>query len=159
MKNLVLVGLILALFSFNVKAAGINKIADNAVEANDVTTRQFANDFTGATEVKWSKNKYLQQVDFVFNGDPASAFYNYNGEFLGLIYNLDFKTLPAKAMKQIEKNYKGYTLNKVILLQAPENMSGDADQVAYFADLKKNNSEVLVRITPQANVELFQQIR
>jgi uncharacterized membrane protein YkoI len=72
---------------------------------------------------------------------------------MGLTQAVQFKALPTKAKKEIGQKYEGYFVQEVIKLDA------DDDSTVYFVDLKKDNDEFLVRVTPNANVYFFQQVK
>jgi hypothetical protein len=68
--------------------------------------------------------------------------------------------------KKITAKYKGYEIGEVIKFQsndsAPSSLDrlvGDNDPLAYFVDLKNDKEEILVRVTPQANVYFYKQIK
>jgi len=62
-------------------------------------------------------------------------------------------------MKQISKEYAGYEIGEVIVYQANTDVNANIDATSYFVDLKNDKNEVLVRITQQANLEFFQQVK
>ncbi|HEX8020061.1 hypothetical protein, partial [Mucilaginibacter sp.] len=66
---------------------------------------------------------------------------------------------PAKALKQISNEYKGYEVGEVIVYQANTSINDAIEPTSYFVDLKNDKHEVLVRITQQANIEFFQQVK
>jgi hypothetical protein len=88
-----------------------------------------------------------------------TAFYNLQGEFVALTTDVDAKAIPAKAQAQIAEKYKGYNVNEVIVLQSNTEVNPTADETAYFVDLKNDTKEVLVKITPEANIEFYQNVK
>ena len=157
MKKIFLIPALVALLGVNVYAAGGRKLNESKVRVSSSIVNQFESDFKGAENVIWTVTKNVQEADFTMDGQKMSAFYNFSGQFLGLTHDLDASAIPAKAMKQIAEQYKGYSVGKVILLQSSSNTDAEAD--AYFVDLKNADQEVLVSITPQANVEYFQTVK
>ena len=104
-------------------------------------------------------NNSFQKADFVSDNVKKTAFYNLNGEFVALTQDLDAKAIPAKAMKEINENYKGYSVNEVIVIQNNTELNPDADESAYFVDLKSDTKEVLVKITPEAHITFYKQVK
>jgi hypothetical protein len=160
MKKFLLATLVSALFGLNVYAAKDDKKNDDkTVSVTYKTSNQFDADFKDATNVTWKTGTRCQQADFTVDGQRMSAFYSFDGQFMGLTHNVSVKAIPAKAMEKIEKQYKGYSVGRVIVLQTNTTLNPDLDPVAYFVDLRNDDKEVLVRITPQSNIEFFQQIQ
>ncbi|GAB2684620.1 hypothetical protein GCM10027037_02290 [Mucilaginibacter koreensis] len=160
MKKFLLATLVSALVGLNVYAAKDDKKTDDkTASVTYKTATQFETDFKDATDVIWKTGSRCQQADFTVDGQRMSAFYSFDGQFMGLTHNVTAKAIPAKAMEKIEKQYEGYTVGRVIVLQTNTALNPDLDPVAYFVDLKNDSKEVLVRITPQLNIEFFQQIQ
>jgi hypothetical protein len=47
----------------------------------------------------------------------------------------------------------------VIVLQNNTELNPDAEETVYFADLKKGEKEVLVRITSDAHIEFYKEVK
>lgn len=137
--------------------------ADNggkgANRVSSAVSRQFTADFSDAQDVTWTVTGDFQKADFAINGEKMSAFYKFNGEYMGLTHRLDVTAIPAKTMKLINEQYQGYTVGEVIVYQTNEALNPDLDPVSYFVDLKKDNSELLLRVTSTADIEFFKQIK
>ena len=159
MKNIFLTTAIAALLSVNVFAADSAKRIDGGTNVSYVALHGFTVDFADAKDVNWTVTKNTQKATFTVDGVKKTAFYNLNGEFLGVTQRVDAKAIPAKTLKQIAKDYKGYEIGEVIVYQANTDVNDTIDPTSYFVDLKNDAHEVLVRITQQANVEFFQQVK
>lgn len=160
MKKIFITTAIAALLSVNVFAAdGAKKVADGGTNVSYIALHGFTVDFADAKDVNWTVTKNCQKATFTIDGVKKTAFYNLNGEFLGVTQRVDAKAIPAKTLKQIAKDYKGYEIGEVIVYQANTDLNDNIDPTSYFVDLKNDAHEVLVRITQQANLEFFQQVR
>lgn len=159
MKKVLFIVTIITLLGANVFAADGGKKKDNTTEVSYFVANQFAADFKEAKDITWTVSKNCNRADFTVNNEKMSAFYGFDGEFIGLTHDLDAKAIPAKAMGKINKKYKGYEVGKVIVLQTNASLNDNIDPVAYFVDLKSKSEEILVRITPAADIEFFQQIQ
>lgn len=159
MKKIFLTTAIAALLSVNVFAADGGKKADGGVNVSYVALHGFTADFADAKDVNWTVTKNCQKATFTIDGVRKTAFYNLSGEYLGVTQRVDPKAIPAKTMKQIAKDYAGYQIGEVIVYQANTDLNSNIDATSYFVDLKNDAHEVLVRITPQANLEFFQQVK
>jgi hypothetical protein len=68
---------------------------------NDPTTESvFANQFTGAQNVKWTEleNGY-HRVFFTFNGTAVEAFYNGDAELVATVRNIFYNQLPMRVIQ------------------------------------------------------------
>ena len=158
MKKLFITAAIATLFSVSVFADGTKK-AKTEVNVSYTVLNQFTADFADATNVVWTVNGDFQKADFISDNVKKTAFYNLSGEFVALTQDVDGKAIPAKAQKEIADDYKGYSVNEVIVIQNNTELNPDADETAYFVDLKSNTKEVLVKITPEAHIEFYKEIK
>jgi len=158
MKKLFITAAIATLFSASVFADGTKK-SNTAVNVSYTVLNQFSADFADAKNVVWTVNKNFQKADFINEGVKMTAFYNLQGDFVSLTTDVDAKAIPAKAQKEIDEKYKGYVVNEVIVLQNNTALNSDIDEIAYFVDLKNDTKEVLVRITPQAHIEFYKEVK
>ena len=158
MKKLFITAAIATMFSASVFADGTKKASTTANVSYSVLNN-FSNDFADAKNVTWTVNRNFQKADFIANNIKMTAFYNLQGEFVALTTDVDAKAIPAKAQAQIADKYKGYKVNEVIVLQNNTELNPAADETAYFVDLKSDTKEVLVRITPEANIEFYQNVK
>ncbi|MEO3404859.1 hypothetical protein AAFN85_13210 [Mucilaginibacter sp. CAU 1740] len=158
MKKIFLTIATAALFTVNAFAADGGK-RDGGTNVSYIALHGFTADFADATDVSWTVTKNTQKATFTVDGVQKTAFYNLQGEFLGTTQRVDNKAIPAKALAQITKEYKGYKVGEVIVYQANTDINDTIDPTSYFVDLKNDNHEVLVRITQQANIEFFQQVK
>ena len=169
MKKVFITAILVSGLSFGVFADG-GKKADNsnASVASYTALNQFSVDYKDATNVTWKVDGNCQKAEFLLNNTKVTAFYSLTGEFLGLTQAVDYKTIPAAAQKDIAASYKGYTVGEVIKLEPKQEKditdlySGSAyknDAVVYFVDLKNTKEEILVRVTPDADVYFFKQVQ
>ncbi|MBS1525069.1 MAG: hypothetical protein JST19_05435 [Bacteroidetes bacterium] len=158
MKKLFITAAIATLFSASVFADGSKKAATTVNVSTSVTT-QFNANFVDAKNVTWTVDRNFQKADFIMNGVKGTAFYNLQGEFVALTENVDVTAIPAKTRQEIAEKYKGYNVNDVFVVQNNTDLNPDADETAYFVDLKNGSKEVLVKITPELHAELFKTIK
>jgi hypothetical protein len=158
MKKLFITAAIATLFSASVFADGTKK-TNTSVNVSYAVVNQFNADFADAKDVTWTVNKNFQKADFIRDNAKMTAFYNLRGEFVAVTQSLDAKAIPAKAQKEIDAEYKGYAVKEVIVLQNNTELNSDAEETVYFADLKNGTNEVLVRITPEAHIVFYKQVK
>ena len=158
MKKLFITAAIATMFSASVFADGTKK-TNTAANVSYTVLNQFSADFADASNVNWSVNKNFQRADFTANGIKMTAFYSLQGDFVALTTDVDAKAIPTAAQKEIAEKYKGYKVIEVIVVQNNTELNPDADETAYFVDLKSDTKEVLVKITPELHIQFYQDVK
>jgi hypothetical protein len=158
MKKLFITAAIATLFSATVFADGTGKKA-HTVTVSYTVVNKFAADFANAKDITWTVNNNFQRADFVLEGVKTSAFYDLQGEFVAVTEDVTAKAVPAASLKEINAKFNGYAVDHVIVLQNNTELNSDAEATVYFADLKKGEKEVLVRITADAHIELYKEVK
>ena len=127
-----IIAMFIALNIINTKTyAAVNNFnKEKAVTAVGFQSQQnFAVDFDGATDVTWVREKNFDVADFTFEGKDTKAYYDNTGTLVGTVNPASFSDLRADAQKDIMKNYKAYTIQKVI--RYTDNASNETDMVLY----------------------------
>ena len=75
---------------------------------NQKVLNAFKTEFTTAKEVEWTAGSNYYKATFNYNGKYVFAFYNENGEMLGLSRYLSPVYLPLALQNNLKKNYEGY---------------------------------------------------
>jgi len=159
MKKLFITAATAILFSVTAFAAGGTKTFITGEEnVSYQALNRFASTFKGAKNAAWTITANCQKVTFTLGDAQLTAFYNFSGDYLGTTQDVAYNVIPADAQKTIAANYAGYTVGEVIKYQ---NFDGDAGlpSSAYFVDLKKDKSEILVKVTPDENVTYFKKVK
>lgn len=170
MKKIFITAILFSSLSLGAFAADGGKKDNSNAEAISYTVlNQFAYDFKDATDISWKVDGNCQKAEFVLEGKKLTAFYSLTGEYMGVTRAVAFKNVPAAAQKEIGSQYTGYQIGEVIELQ-PKATSQSAlntyaspsfndDSKVYFVDLKNEKEEILVRVTTNADVYFFKQIK
>lgn len=72
---------------------------------NNRIAESFNKEFSGATNVHWSRAGGFQQVRFVFLEHSLLAYFTDEGELLGTARDILFKALPLPVMKSFEQRF------------------------------------------------------
>ena len=157
MKKLFITAAIATMFSVTAFADGGKKATTESSEKNVsyVALNEFKNSFTGAENVSWTVTNSFQKVSFTENNTEFTAFYDLNGNYVGLTQNVAFSTLAPSAKKGISETYKGYAVSSVIKYATSES----DEPVVYFVDLKNAASEVVVKVSADNNVAYFKTVK
>ena len=95
----------------------------------------------------------------MLEGVQTSAFYDRSGDFVAITEDITAKAVPAATLKEINEQYKGYTVDHVIVLQNNTEFNPEAEPTIYFADIKNGEKEALVRITADGHIELYKEVK
>jgi hypothetical protein len=134
------------------------KKAEKAPVVTYSVRNAFDSAFEDATDVSWTITNNCQKATFTQNNVKKTAFYNLQGEYLGVTEDVNYSTIADKAQKTIAAKYAGYNVGEVIKLETND-ANSNFDQTVYFVDLKNNAGEVLVRVTPSSDVYFFQKVK
>ena len=134
---------------------------------SDMSIDAFKTDFGDAQNVIWTKDPQMDIVSFTENGKNYQAFYNSESELVGTATHEKFANLPKYARKQINKYYKGYSIDKVIFYK--DNQDNDYNTLLYgvqfesadnyFVELSKKNENIVLQVNPEGNVFFFKELR
>ena len=78
---------------------------------NPKVLNAFKDEFTTAKEVEWTAGSNYYKAAFTFNGNHVFAFYNMDGELLGLTRYISSLDLPINLQKDLKKDYSDYWIS------------------------------------------------
>jgi hypothetical protein len=137
---------------------------------NELTMDHFTKDFSDARKVNISKTKNYYQVSFREEHKNMKAYYDFNGQLVGITKMEVFRDLPANARYEIINKYKGYAIVKVFKFEINKDNKfylGNDDkymtlygnrfekQDSYFVELTNNDREIVLKIDATGDVVLF----
>jgi hypothetical protein len=125
--------------------------------------QSFSKDFGQVPEVSWQRVGNMDEAIFMKDGKEIKAFYDEDADLVGTTTLKTFEDIPANAQKQIQKEYKDYSIEQVMLFDDNENNGSDMmlydtwfnDPDNYFVELKKDNKKVILEVDMKGNVEFF----
>src|SRR6202012_3528684 len=134
------------------------KKAEKTVSVAYSVRNEFDATFDDAKNVSWTITNNTQKATFIQDNVKKTAFYNLQGEYLGVTQDVAYNTISNKAQKTIADKYVGYQVGEVIKLETGDSNT-NFDQTVYFVDLKNKAEEILVRVTPSNDVFFFQEVK
>ena len=169
MKNILLTGgmwLLTGMTVFASPEAGHHPHLRNYTSPTYQTEQQFEIDFPGATNVTWY-TKDMEEASFTFNGQSIRAFYDNDDKLIGTVTDASYSDLPATAVKQIEKYYKGYTPQRVILFDdneyndSPMSLYGSVfdDEDNYFVEMQHAGETIILQVNMRGDVGFFKEMK
>lgn len=132
-------------------------------QASYQAKQQFAADFDNVTNVEWKRTNYFDEATFTKDDHTMTAFYDYENQLVGTTEVKAFTDLPASAQNSINKKYKDYSVQNVILFDDNEDNETDMllyghqfdDADNYFIELQKDNKAIILQVDMAGDVSFF----
>lgn len=151
--------------------AGTASAKDHTPKNNNASYRakqKFPFDFANAKNINWHMAGDYSVATFTQNGTAQKAYYDWEGNLVGTTKQTQYNDLPAAARKSIEKYYKDYTVQHIIVYNDNEENLNDLyplipeeGNINYFVWLAKNktNDNVVLQVTPEGQTSFFDNMR
>ena len=111
----------------------------------------FNKEFNGAKEVRWTTATDFYKADFILNDQYITAFYNKDGEFLGMTRNISSLNLPLKLQSKIRSEYNDYWITDLFELS-------DNDGTHYYITVENADSKVLLKSSDNTDWNIFKKM-
>jgi hypothetical protein len=105
---------------------------------NPQVLNAFKEEFTTAKEVEWTVGKNYYKASFVYNDKHFFAWYDMDGEMIGLSRYVSPVDLPAKLQSNLKKQYSDYWISD--LFEVTKN-----EGTAYFVTLENADSKIVLK--------------
>jgi hypothetical protein len=107
-------------------------------KVNEKVLNAFNTEFAGAQEVEWTIRPDYFKASFGMNGQRVFAFYNTDGELMGLTRNIPSSQLPVKLLTSLRKNYNSYWISDLFEVSNNEGTS-------YYVTLENGDNKVVLK--------------
>lgn len=96
-------------------AAGISTVLAEpaAGEVDAKVINAFTREFTAAKDITWTIAEKYYQASFEYNGQHLTAFYNTEGDLMGLSRFIRPADLPLALQSDLKKNYGAYWISNL----------------------------------------------
>jgi hypothetical protein len=108
----------------------------------------FNREFTTAQDVKWVTGSDYYKASFTLNDQYISAFYNVQGELLGLTRNISSPNLPLKLQTKLRNDYQGYWISDLFELS-------DSEGTHYYITMEKGDARIVLKSDYNADWSVF----
>jgi hypothetical protein len=98
----------------------------------------FNTEFTSAQEVEWTVTTDYYKASFDMNGVKVYAFYNLDGDLLGLTRNISSAQLPVHLQSSLKKDYGNYWISDLFELS---NNNG----TSYYVTLENGDKKIVLK--------------
>lgn len=112
----------------------------------------FNNDFNTAKEVEWTAGSNYYRAAFTFNGNHVFAFYNVDGNLLGITRYIRSLDLPMNLQRSLKKNYPAYWISDLFEL-------ANNDGTNYFITLENADSKIILKATGSYDWRIYKKIK
>jgi hypothetical protein len=146
MKNKILSGVFVLLTSIS------SAFANGKEEVNDRIIKSFEKEFAGAQNVQWATTKDFVKVTFTLNEQVVYAFYEQNGNLLGVTRNIVSSQLPINLLTDLKKNYSTHWITDLF------EMASNNDNV-YYVTLENGDQKLVLKSSGTAGWEVFKKER
>src|ERR1700687_4044264 len=87
---------------------------------NERVYASFKNDFHQASEVKWDITSSYIMATFQLDKEILYAYYDFQGNMIGLVHNILTTSLPVHLQKDIKKHYANYWVSELFQVTSEE---------------------------------------
>lgn len=131
-----------------VVAAGTSAFAGDVFNVNYKVKSSFEARFAGAQNVAWSAKENFIRASFTIADENVEAFFDGEGELIGLSRKVDLKKLPLNAIQKIKKDYAAYQVTEVI------EFDRDGDK-SYFVSLEDGSKKQILEVSLYGGVSKY----
>ena len=159
MKKIIIATFAVALFSFSAKASSKN----HKLFIPAVIESSFSENFPSVTNPSWSMDNQFMKASFTQDNLSVSAYFNTDGDLVGITKEASFSELPQKAQQHITTKYKDYTIGQTILFidNDAENESDifsiPDSEAAYFVSLTNGKKELILQVNKDGDTSFYQE--
>ncbi len=112
--------------------------ANTKDEVSNQVTTSFQKDFSNAKQVQWQKETAFTKATFKLDDQIMYAYYNDNGELMGVVRNILSDKLPINLMSNLKKNYSSYWISDLFEM-ASDNQSN------YYVTLETADESLVLK--------------
>jgi hypothetical protein len=102
---------------------------------NDKVLVAFTKHFEGVKDITWNKTEQYIKANFVKDGQPLSAYFNSNGELIGVSKNILSQQLPLKLNLELKKVIADGWITELFEFT-------DGQTTTYFMTVENSNQKV-----------------
>ena len=119
------------------------------VNVNAKVLDAFNSNFATAKEVTWTASRNYYKVTFVFNDQHVFAFYNADGELMGLTRYISSLALPISLQVSLKKDYSNYWISDLFEVSNSEGTS-------YYITIENADAKVVLKSAGSEDWKTYQ---
>ncbi len=117
-------------------------------KVNPQVLNAFKSEFNTAKEVEWTIGINFYKAAFIFNDKHVFAFYNHEGELLGVTRFVSPVDLPLNLQISLKKKYGNYWVSDLFEVAKTEGTS-------YYLTLEDANTKTVVKASADSDWTVF----
>jgi hypothetical protein len=125
--------------------AGEDNVSPKVLEA-------FKTEFTTAKEVEWTAGSNYYKAAFIYNDNHVFAYYNTDGELLGLTRYISPLDLPMNLQSNLKKSYADFWISDLFEVDK-------ADATSYYITLENADTKIVLKSSDDSGWSVYQKIR
>ena len=138
----------------------------NGTAINPKAKKNFEAKYGKAPRTRFARRNYFDVATFIKDDIELNAYFDFDGNYVGSTSEVKFAAIPLAGQKNIKKDYKDYTVRKVVFFKDNEKNDTDMmlygiqfdDEDTYFVELTKGKKTIVVQVTPTCKVYYFTSI-
>jgi len=127
------------LAAFMFLAFTMSAFAKPTADVNKQVMKQFAKQFTHASNVTWKTTKDFTSASFTLNGESVQVFYNNSNNLICVSKVVTVEDLPKAAKQTLETKYSDYKVISVIDYTEPDGT------LSYFIQLENGKKKTILK--------------
>ena len=125
--------------------AGEEAVAPKVLDA-------FKNEFNTAREVEWTVGNEYYMATFTYNDKHVFAYYNTEGELLGLTRYISQDLLPMKLQNSLKRNYGNYWVSDLF------EVAKDGE-TSYYVTLENADTKIVLKALAGSEWNAYKKVR
>lgn len=121
-------------------------------EVNPRVLASFKNEFASAKEVAWTVTADYFKAEFTFNGQYVNAFYNTDGELMGLTRNITSLDLPMNLQASLKKSYEDFWISDLFEITRSNN-------TGYYITLENADTKIVLKATAGEDWSIYKKVK
>ena len=110
----------------------------NDEKINPKILNAFHTEFTTVQDVEWTVSQEYFRASFDMNGQRVFAFYNTDGELMGITRNISSAQLPVSLQSSLKKNYSNYWISDLFEI-------ANNDGTSYYVTMEDGNKKIVLK--------------
>jgi CRISPR/Cas system-associated exonuclease Cas4 (RecB family) len=141
-----------SLASFAGSSFGMSKAFKGEENVNKQVLNAFKTEFNTVKDVEWTAGTDFYKASFVYNEKHVFAYYNIDGDLLGLTRYISSVDLPLNLQIGLKKNGKGYWISD--LFEVAKN-----EVTSYYITLENADTKMVLWSVGGSNWEEFKTVK
>ncbi|RYY10538.1 MAG: hypothetical protein EOO04_36735 [Chitinophagaceae bacterium] len=130
----------------------MSSFAGDDTIVSETVIKSFNTNFKSATEVSWTISDNFYKASFMLNGQHVAAFYNCDGQMIGMTRNISSTQLPIALQASLKRSYDGYWISDLFEMANEEG-------TFYYITLENADTKLVLKSTSDADWTSYQKQR